>query len=78
VGIMQGFGDRCYQLRGFMKTAACFSDRGSKIASIDELRYHEAKACVGAPHVVDGDDMGLVKCRDDSGFVEARLNLLGS
>jgi len=77
MGVMQGFSDCRHQCRRLVKTGACFLDRGGKVASFDVLGHDEAETIVGTPHVVDRDDMGMIKAGKDTGFVEICLVILG-
>ena len=77
MSVMQGFGDRRHQSRRFVKTGACFLDPRGKIAPLDELGDDEAETIVGAPHVVNRHDMGMVEAGNDAGFVQVSLDILG-
>ena len=61
-----------------MKTGACFLDLAGKVASLDELGHDEAQTVVGAPHVIDRHDMGMVEIRNDSGFGQIGLDIFGA
>ncbi len=77
MSVMKGFGDCCHQCRRLVKTGAAFLDPPGKVASLDELRDHEAEPVVGSPHVINRHDMGMVETGKDAGFVQVRLNVLG-
>ncbi len=76
MSVVKGFGDRRHQCRRLVKTGACFLDPGGKVASLDELGHDEAQTVVGASHVVDRNDMGMVETRNDAGFVQVSLDIL--
>ena len=52
-------------------------DPGRQVAALDELRDDEAQAVLGAAHVEDRHDVGVVQAGQDAGFGEVRLELLG-
>ena len=74
---VQGFGDRCHQSRRLVKAGSAFLDPGGKVASLDELGHDEAQTIVGASHVVNRHDMWMIEARNDAGFVQVRLDILG-
>ena len=78
MGVVQGFGDRRHQFRRLVKTGACFLDPGGKVASLDVLGDDEAQTVVGAPHVINRHDVGMVEAGDDAGFVQVCLDILGA
>ena len=49
-----------------------------QVASFDELRHDEAESVLGATHIEDRHDVGMVQLREDSGFNQKRLDILGS
>ena len=78
VGVVQGVGDRGDQFRRLVKAGASLSlILVRQVAAFDELRDDEAETVVGATHVVDRHDVGMVQAGEDAGFVQVRLDILG-
>ena len=47
-----------------------------KVAPLDELGHDEAQTVVGATHVINRHDMGMVETRNDSRFGQVCLDIL--
>ena len=52
-------------------------DPDRQVASFDELGDDEAQTVVGATHVMNRHDMGMVEVGDDAGFGQVCLDILG-
>ncbi len=77
MSVVQGLGDRRHQIRRLVQGGARSPDPAGQVAPLDVLGYHETPPVVGAPHVVNRDDVGMVEIGEDAGFVQVLLDILG-
>ena len=75
---MQCVGDRGDQFRRIPERKASLSDPDRQVAAFDELRHDEAESVVGATHIVNRHDVGMVQPGEDLGFNEKRFQILGA
>ncbi len=74
--VVQGFGDGCHQSHCLVETETCFLHPGGKVTPLDALGNDEAQSILGAPHVINRHDVGMVKIGNDAGFGEVCLDKL--
>ena len=75
VGVVQCVGNGGNQFRRIPNGRSNLSNPDRQIAPFDELRDHEAETIVGASHVVDRNDVGMIKARNDAGFIQVCLDI---
>ena len=74
--MMQGQGNGGYQVRRLLEGRSSLSNLDRQIASFDEFRHNVAESKVGAAHVMDRHDVGMVQPGEDLGFDQKRLGIL--
>src|SRR5262249_53624627 len=68
MSVVECLGDGRHECRRLVKMRARFSDSGGKVASLDQFRHDEAKSVVGASHVENRHDVGMIKTSKNAGF----------
>ena len=78
VGVVQRLGRRRNQFRRFRHGRPVRLDSLRQGAAFDELGDDEAGEVLGAAHVVDGHDVGMVEIGDGAGFGQVGFGVFGS
>ena len=75
MGVVQGLGHRCHQIRCLAKRRSIVPDPLRQCAAFDVLGDDEAREILRAADIVDGDDMRMVQLGNDACFGEICLGV---
>jgi hypothetical protein len=78
VGVTQGFGDGRYEFRGIEVMERIQFDPGREIRALDIFGDHIAWKTIGASDIVNRNDVGMIKVRNDTSLGQIRLGIFGA
>ena len=77
MGVVQRLGHRRRQSHGLVQRQPGLLEAGGQVGAVDELGDDEAGAVLGAAHVVDRHDVGVVEGGDGAGLGQVGFGVFG-